>query len=824
MATEDLDHLPRCRVPDARGLVGRGRDNKRAIRREHGAIDRAVMAKDRPYARMRGAPDQDIFVRVYPCRRRALHRWKGQSSAESDDEGPDHMQTEIGEAANATETAEAIYQDILGVALNGRSVECEASLLRLARHHESLDRLLLLFDRLRRKLDATPQLAGWSACAIYAEGLALFLAGQIEKALDRFELVIAKHQGDGDSVLQRAVARAMYARVEALQRLGNEAAKTNAIDKLITCFSQSPDPIIQNQAIRPLICDSDRQIRINAPAGHALQDRYLLSLSGAPEVRGFGSFIDGVLNKMVRKLFQKRAAEVNRANAQRLAEEVRNIHNEAMKVLERHRQTGEPFALFLRSFDVEVHRATIKGPGGVRILHLESLSPDVEAKLIRVLEGRMPLIGVSNPYSTFRSNDKRCLKIEVLHETWRATVLELIERACLVVFQVTDLSIGVIFEVEALYSWRRQDATVLVRSQSKGYPREFTASSDDAPFLATGSPVEPTPPSAVVNRVKSFPYQIDEADFIRDGVILPVFAELLERAAFVQSLTSEDRRDPARCEDLYLAHLRSQPEHSPDRARMYERALAYRNAGSTIRAHGQPAAALGSYLAALALVQGLCEAEPQSVRWLEDLSVLHEHIGDLLRSEGRLDEAVGHYSAGMETSKRLAALDKQSSGPQGELVCLGRIGDVMIETRNLEGAIEAWQAVRILAETLVTEHPDDSKWQHYLSGANSRMGDLEALGGRCEDAIGYYRISQTILERLTAADSANLGWQQDLAFTHKKLGLCLSETKRFAEAISEFEKSRDRIAFIATHALPKLWEAELDTLSRKISETESAMM
>jgi len=148
----------------------------------------------------------------------------------------------------------------------------------------------------------------------------------------------------------------------------------------------------------------------------------------------------------------------------------------------------------------------------------------------------------------------------------------------------------------------------------------------------------------------------------------------------------------------------------------------------------------------------------------------------------------------------------------------------MIETRNLEGAIEAWQAVRILAETLVTEHPDDSKWQHYLSGANSRMGDLEALGGRCEDAIGYYRISQTILERLTAADSANLGWQQDLAFTHKKLGLCLSETKRFAEAISEFEKSRDRIAFIATHALPKLWEAELDTLSRKISETESAMM
>jgi tetratricopeptide (TPR) repeat protein len=729
------------------------------------------------------------------------------------------MEMKIGKVMSATEVAEVLYRQILDGISNGRTAECETLLLRLGSDYENLDSLLLLFDTLIKKLDAAEH-AGWLACVIYAEGVAFRLAERFKEALDRFELVVAQYQGQSDTVLQRAVARAMYARVEALQRLGDESAKNGAIEKLLSCFSNSSDPIIQNEAIRPLICNSEGQIIINAPAGHALSDPFFLIENEVPKFTGHGRIIDAGLNKSVRKLMQKRVNNKMRADAQLRAEEARTVHNEAMKVFERHRQTREPFALFLRSFDVELHRASISGPDRFREVRLESLSTGIEGELTRQLEGRLPLIGVSNPYAIYTRyrQGKMCPKIEVLHETWRAIVLELIKRACFTVFQITDLSVGVSFEIEALYLSCCQDTTVLVKTGYDEWRRKL------AEKLA-GAPVKRAPLSMPgVNHVESFPYQIDEPDFIRDGVSVPVFAKLLARAAFVQSLAPDDRRDPGRLEDLYLAHLRSQAEHSSDRARMYERALAYREAGSTIIAHGPPKAALRSYLAALALLRGLCEAEPRNVRWIEDLSTLHEHVGDLLRSEYHPNEAGVHYAAAIDASRCLAALDKQSSGLQVELVCLGRIGDLMIEAGNLEGAVQSWQSARTLAQALATEQQQDSRWQHYLSGANNRLGDLEVSQRRPENAIGCYRVSQNILERLTAADSANLGWQQDLAFTHKKLGLCFSETNRFAEATSAFEKSRDLFSFISSSTTPKLWEAELHSLNRKILETKSLMM
>jgi tetratricopeptide (TPR) repeat protein len=716
----------------------------------------------------------------------------------------------------AVNSAEAIYEQILDWTKTQSWSYGEAALIQLQEYYDNLDLFVSTLDTVAARLDANPRLPRWSAWLRFVKGRALRLAGRTSDALKAFELVVSEYSGQEELILRHSVAGSLYGMAEAQQQLGDDSAKNASIQKLIHWFSQASDPTIQNETIRPLLSNEKGQIIINGPAQHALGDSFLLNQTSAPLVHdvpdfmGAGRFVKNSLNWILRKWLQPRADRANKEWAARVAAIAHSSHLDAMKVLEQHRQDGKPFALYLRSFDIESQSGLFSCHDGMHQARVHHVANDFEGHLTTRCKPSVALIGISNPYASIGQQQRGCPKIEVLQETWRAVILELIERASFIIIQLSDASGGVAYELDALCLWGRQDSTILVKFDQK-----------DDDIVRSILQIPNASPSTTwfdAQNLQSFPYKVNESEFFLDDAEASLYLrEQLTKAEFVASLPPEERIEPARLEELYREHLRSQARLSSESAEFYRRAILYQKAGDTIIQHSHGENALRSYFTALAILQALIGADPRNIRYLADLSVLHEHVGDLLRAIGRLDEALDQYWAAINVSESLAAVDPKSSGRHGVLVCYGRIGDVLVDRGDLHGSLAQWQSARVLAAELVAEEPQTVQWRHYLSGSLNRIGGLQFALGEVVEAIANYRASQTILEGLTTADPANLGWQRDLAFTYKKLGMIFAETGNFQEALQTLQEGKRLMQHLAASSSSDIWTAELEKLDHRIA-------
>ena len=79
---------------------------------------------------------------------------------------------------------------------------------------------------------------------------------------------------------------------------------------------------------------------------------------------------------------------------------------------------------------------------------------------------------------------------------------------------------------------------------------------------------------------------------------------------------------------------------------------------------------LTAYRASLAIRERLAAADPSNAGWQRDLSVSQGNIGDVLRAQGRLDDALTAYRADLAIAERLAAADASNAGWQRDLLAI----------------------------------------------------------------------------------------------------------------------------------------------------------
>ena len=70
-----------------------------------------------------------------------------------------------------------------------------------------------------------------------------------------------------------------------------------------------------------------------------------------------------------------------------------------------------------------------------------------------------------------------------------------------------------------------------------------------------------------------------------------------------------------------------------------------------------------------------------------------------------------------------------------------------------------------------------------LRSGTKKIGDLQKLEGKVEDALRAYRDSLLIVERLIRTDAGNAVWQRAVAISHEKIGSVLEEQGNFAGAL-----------------------------------------
>jgi tetratricopeptide (TPR) repeat protein len=202
--------------------------------------------------------------------------------------------------------------------------------------------------------------------------------------------------------------------------------------------------------------------------------------------------------------------------------------------------------------------------------------------------------------------------------------------------------------------------------------------------------------------------------------------------------------------------------------------ISHSRIGNVLRDQGKLPDALEAYRASLAIVEQLAKADPTNVRWQRDLSISHNKIGDVLRVQGNLTGALEAHRASLAIAERLTKTGPRNTVWQRDLsIAHNFVGNVQITQRDFAAALKSYRASNEIINSLATSDPGNAEWQRDLSISHSKIGNVLRAQGDLPGALEAYRADIAIAERLGEADPGNAGWQRDLSVSHDNIGAIL---------------------------------------------------
>jgi len=209
---------------------------------------------------------------------------------------------------------------------------------------------------------------------------------------------------------------------------------------------------------------------------------------------------------------------------------------------------------------------------------------------------------------------------------------------------------------------------------------------------------------------------------------------------------------------------------------------------------GDPRGALADQRRAFELRTELVASGGATPDDLHDLAESHMLLGDVAVELRRLDEALEHYRASLAiTEEALAAAPGNARLRESLATRHQRLGDHLgnPDFLNAEdfGASEHHYAVmmELLAE-LVAERPDDLNRRHSLGHGHHKLGDLAAARGELADAREHYLRSLELYRSTSAAAPANVRFRRDVAVGHGRLGDYALGLRAFEEALEHYSE------------------------------------
>ncbi|MBA4081331.1 MAG: hypothetical protein C0496_08710 [Erythrobacter sp.] len=204
--------------------------------------------------------------------------------------------------------------------------------------------------------------------------------------------------------------------------------------------------------------------------------------------------------------------------------------------------------------------------------------------------------------------------------------------------------------------------------------------------------------------------------------------------------------------------------------------------------------------------------------------VIHNELGNILRSEGQLPSARIEFEAGFAIAKRLAATAPSHTKWQHDLsVSHEKIGDVDLQIGNLAAARKRFEASIAIRERIAAAEPGDVAWQRDLSVSYDKLGEIERAAGNLAAARLLFESSLAICGALAAAEPENAGWQNDLSISFERLGDIELATGNLTAARTRFEsKLAIDLRLVNLDASNSKWQRDLAVSFIKLGDVEQA--
>jgi class 3 adenylate cyclase/tetratricopeptide (TPR) repeat protein/tRNA A-37 threonylcarbamoyl transferase component Bud32 len=239
------------------------------------------------------------------------------------------------------------------------------------------------------------------------------------------------------------------------------------------------------------------------------------------------------------------------------------------------------------------------------------------------------------------------------------------------------------------------------------------------------------------------------------------------------------------------AYLEKLPKEAVTAARLEQQGVMFGNLGDVLREQGKLAEALEAYRQDLAIMTRLTAQDPANTGWQYELALGQCGVGEVLGDQGKLSEALEAYRQDLAIMRRLTAQDPANTGWQRDLA-LGhtKVGDMLRDQGKLAEALEAYRGTLTIFQRLAAQDPSDVDWQHGLAASHIKVGDALRDQGKLGETLEAYRQVLTFYQRLASQNPSDAGLQRELAISYSRVGEVLRDQGKLSEALEAYRQYR----------------------------------
>ncbi len=213
--------------------------------------------------------------------------------------------------------------------------------------------------------------------------------------------------------------------------------------------------------------------------------------------------------------------------------------------------------------------------------------------------------------------------------------------------------------------------------------------------------------------------------------------------------------------------------------------------------------AIAAYDLAKHEFDSLKEEAPTDREILLGAAATHDHLGDLLRTEGKIDQAFEEYSEAR--GEREKANAQGGANPSDERFALStshmKLGTVYQARGESATALEEYRGALRLRKSLLDDQPEHVERQASVLEIQTAIAELERQLGDDASAIAAYREALPVMEGLLRRDGSNAIWKRQRGLLFADLGFALLDSGSFKDGLAEIDLAVEAERDLADHDL-----------------------
>jgi tetratricopeptide (TPR) repeat protein len=205
--------------------------------------------------------------------------------------------------------------------------------------------------------------------------------------------------------------------------------------------------------------------------------------------------------------------------------------------------------------------------------------------------------------------------------------------------------------------------------------------------------------------------------------------------------------------------------------------------------------ALNAYREALAAIEKAVALEPKYSVYQENIGLVHQRIGDILRSQGGQEKALAAYKKSEDALRQAIKLKKEDAGHWNRLFLLfyDGIASLHTEQKDQAGALNAYREALAAAEKAVALEPKKPVYHSNLSSVHQQIGDFLRDRGESQEALNSYHDALKASEKAVALEPKEAVNSLYLAYAHQRIGNLLRDKGDQEKALVAYRKSEDAL-------------------------------